>query len=89
MPRKARSSDASAALSFPMVPSSIGTRARLPGASHPRRAVDGEWPASKAATEGQQPPRPRRDLAVLAASVVRKDTGRLRVLDLMTGCGVR
>jgi len=30
-----------------------------------------------------------RDLGVLAAAVYKSDTGRLRVLDVMTGCGVR
>ncbi len=30
-----------------------------------------------------------RDLGVLAASVYRRQTGQLRVLDVMTGCGVR
>ena len=30
-----------------------------------------------------------RDLAVLAAAVYKQQTGQLRVLDAMTGCGVR
>ncbi|MEM9163982.1 MAG: tRNA (guanine-N1)-methyltransferase, partial [Cyanobacteria bacterium P01_F01_bin.4] len=30
-----------------------------------------------------------RDLAILAATVYRQERGQLRVLDAMTGCGVR
>lgn len=33
--------------------------------------------------------RPARDLGVLAAAVYKANTGQLRVLDVMTGCGVR
>jgi tRNA (guanine26-N2/guanine27-N2)-dimethyltransferase len=33
--------------------------------------------------------RPARDLGVLAAAIYKNTTGRLRVLDVMTGCGVR